>query len=151
MARTAKTIITAALLGFAVRAGWALDLIPVSSTETVAPASADGGSVFSGRDPFMPVPAAPKAEEKKSFSAAIPKNYQPELARLVFRGKAEILSAAQAQLYDPVSGRSYFATGGKLYDSRLKPLDGVTAEIGETAVTFTKGGRKVVLTLGKKK
>ncbi len=128
----------------------ALELIPVSSTETVAPSARDGGAIFGGRDPFAPVPATPKADEKKPAAFVMPKNYQPDIARLQFRGVTRFPKSVQAQLFDPVSGATYLAADGRLYDRKMKPLDGITAEVSDLTVTLAKGGKKAVLKLKKK-
>jgi len=154
------------LLGTAAQA---LQMIPVAASETVAPAEPEAeaaapaedrsvpygavhsGGVFSGRDPFVPVPAAPKTEERQPQARAMPKGYKPDPARLTFRGVSQILKTTQVQLFDPVSGRSYFAAAGKLYDSKLKPVAGITAAVSETEVTLAKGGKTTVVKFAAKR
>lgn len=153
-------------------AAHALEMIPVAASETVVPAEPEAGAsvqaapaevrrassgvilaggVFSGRDPFMPVPLAPKTEERQPQARALPKGYKPDPARLAFRGLSQILKTTQVQLFDPVSGRSYFAAAGQLYDSKLKPVDGITAAVGETEVTLVKGGKTTVVKFAAKR
>lgn len=164
--RAGALVCSVLLLGTAAHA---LEMIPVAASETVAPAEPEAeaavpaadrrvqsgevsaGGVFSGRDPFMPVPAAPKTEERQPQARALPKGYKPDPARLSFRGVSQILKTTQVQLYDPVSARSYFAADGKLYDSKLKPVDGITAAVGETEVTLAKGGKKTVVKFAAKR